>query len=138
MSRVEPSPFAWFPWAGAVLLGALAGYGTWVLTFHARAVCDAGFEPGHRFGLVFVMLPACVGGFAVYAVLAYGLGRSLLFRRAPAGLRECASLVLLLAVLMLLAWWCFATAGTPEAIHSYTRRCPPSNIPPWWPDWIPV
>ena len=74
MSTTTSSPCAWLPWAGAALLGTFAGYSAWALVVSERAYCDAGYEAGDRFGLLYLHLPVYVFGYGTYAVVAYGIG----------------------------------------------------------------
>lgn len=43
-----------------------------------------------------------------------------------------------LAVALLVGWAAFAVLGTPDGYPGDSGLCPASNIPPWWPSWIPA
>ncbi|MGW3817981.1 hypothetical protein, partial [Streptomyces sp. NPDC005046] len=104
--------------------------------FRARAYCDAGFEAGGRFELnILLPLTTVVGGLAGLATLAIG---RLLVLHAPTVVRACLPALLVVSVTVLLAWWFFAAAGTLDGYPGDSGRCPASNIPPQWPDWIPA
>jgi hypothetical protein len=103
----------------------------------ARAYCDATFEPGDRFGLLYVWLPLSALGGAAYACLALAAGRLLVRRHLlPARLRLPAVLAVLTAVS--LGWCLVATAGHPGRPARATLPLPPAQIPPPWPDWLPL
>jgi hypothetical protein len=108
----------------------------WSLTVWARAYCDAGYDAGGRFELNFLFLPL-VGAEALIGLAARAVGRRLV-SRSPTAIR--ASLPTLLVVVATVgpAWWLFATRGTLEGYPGDSGLCPASNVPPPWPDWIPV
>jgi hypothetical protein len=114
-----------------------AGYGAWLLVVNARAYCDAAYEPGHKFGLIFVELPASVIGYGLCALVMYRVAQLLTFR-APTAVRICVSVLLIVTTLAFLAGWYFMAEGTPDGYPGDSGLCPPSNIPPWWPGWIPA
>ncbi|MEU4092626.1 hypothetical protein [Streptomyces sp. NPDC026673] len=114
-----------------------AGGGAWLLVVYARAYCDAGYEAGDRFGFLFVELPASVIGFGLCALAMHGLGW-LLTLRAPTALRICVSVLLIVTALAFLAARYFMAEASPDGYPGDSGLCPPSNIPPWWPDWIPT
>ncbi|MGW3666535.1 hypothetical protein [Streptomyces sp. NPDC005141] len=136
MSNLKPGSFAWLPWTVSWLFGGAVAYGAWSLTVWARAYCDAGFEAGGRFELnILLPLTTVVGGLAGLATLAIG---RLLVLHAPTVVRACLPALLVVSVTVLLAWWFFAAAGTLDGYPGDSGRCPASNIPPQWPDWIPA
>ncbi|MET9616721.1 hypothetical protein [Kitasatospora indigofera] len=103
----------------------------------ARNHCDAAWEPQHRFAFSFVEWPVMellrfVAAVAVWAVM----------RRRTAGLplawRGIVPAALVLLSLAVLAVGCFALLDTPGGCHGDSGLCPPSNIPPWWPSWLPA
>ncbi|MDX3095072.1 hypothetical protein PV703_04170 [Streptomyces sp. ME01-24h] len=133
----KPMSYAWIGWAGAALLGMFAGYATWLLVVNARAYCDAGYEAADRFGFLYVELPVSVIGYGLSALIVHAVGRWLT-RRAPTALRVCVPALLVVTTLLFLAWTYFRTQGTLDGYYGDSGLCPPSNIPPWWPDWIPA
>lgn len=137
MSRTESRSYAWIPWVSASVFGMFAGYGAWLLAFSARAYCDAGMEAGDRFGFWYVELPEHVVGYGLCALVLHGAAWLPTFR-VPTALRVCASMVLVTTTLTFLAWWYFRTEGTLDGTFSDSGLCPPSNVPPWWPGWIPA
>lgn len=118
------------PWAASALFGALMGGATWSLTVWARAYCDAGYDAGGRFELNF-LLPVIVVAGAAAGLTSWSLGR-----RLSGGLWLPALSVA--TVTIGLAWWFFATRGTLADYPGDSGRCPASNIPPGWPNWLPA
>lgn len=114
--------------AVAALGGALAGYLAYALAANARAYCDAGWEAGGRFGLLFEMVVMLVPGCALLAALVWLLAR----RVNPAV--GVAAVVLVLAVVVV---WYFAAEGTLAGYPGDSGLCGPDNVPPWWPGWLP-
>ncbi|MDX3531054.1 hypothetical protein P1P75_32770 [Streptomyces sp. ID05-39B] len=112
------------------------GCAAWTLTAWARAYCDAGYDAGGRFELTF-LLPLVVAGEAAAALMALVIGRRLTLR-APTPVRPALSTLLVAIATVGPAWWFFATRGTLAGYPGDSGLCPPSNIPPQWPDWIPA
>ncbi|AEY90149.1 hypothetical protein SHJG_4881 [Streptomyces hygroscopicus subsp. jinggangensis 5008] len=71
------------------------------------------------------------------ALVARATGRRLTLA-TPRAIR--AALPTLLAVVTTVspAWWLFATRGTLDGHPGDSGRCPASNVPPRWPDWLPA
>ncbi|MFE3110844.1 hypothetical protein ACFXKJ_21905 [Kitasatospora indigofera] len=103
----------------------------------ARAYCDAAWEPQHRFAFSFVEWPAIELLFLVASVAVWAVAR-----RGTAGLllawRGIVPAALVLLTLTVLAVGCFAVLGTPDGYPGDSGLCPDSNIPPWWPSWLPA
>ncbi|MFJ6908300.1 hypothetical protein [Streptomyces griseoluteus] len=118
------------PLAASALFGALMGAAAWSLTVWARAYCDAGYDAGGRFELNFLLPVILVAGAA--AGLASWSGG----RRLRGGVRLPALSVAVVTIG--LAWWFFATRGTLADYPGDSGLCPAGNIPPQWPNWIPV
>jgi hypothetical protein len=108
----------------------------WSLTVWARAYCDAGYDAGGRFELNF-LLPLVVGTEAFVGLLAWAAGRRFVLR-APTAVRVSVPPLFVLAATGWAAWWFFATRGTLDGYPGDSGLCPASNVPPQWPDWIPV
>ncbi|MGW2779799.1 hypothetical protein ACWC3X_00855 [Streptomyces populi] len=108
----------------------------WSLTVWARAYCDAGFDAGGRFELNLLLLPV-VGAGAFAGLVAQAVGRRLVLR-APTAVRVLLPALLVVGTTVGLAWWFFATRGTLDGYPGDSGLCPASNVPPRWPDWIPV
>ncbi|MFF5016977.1 hypothetical protein [Streptomyces sp. NPDC001165] len=108
----------------------------WSLTVWARAYCDAGYDAGGRFELNF-LLPVVVGAEALVGLVAWAIGRRLVLR-APTAVRVSLPTLLVVGATVCLAWWFFATRGTLDGYPGDSGLCPVSNVPPQWPDWIPV
>ncbi len=132
----EPSSASCLPWAASALFGAATGYAAWSLTVWARAFCDAGYDAGGRLELN-VLLPVVLGAGAVVALLARAAGHRLA-PAAPSAIRAALPTVLVIVTTVCLAWWFFATRGTLADYPGDSGLCPANNVPPGWPDWIPV
>lgn len=125
------------PWLCTAFFGAASGLTGWYAAVWARAYCDAAFEPGDRFGLLYLWLPLSALGGSAYACLALALGRLLARRHLLAArLRLPAVLAVLTAVS--LVWCLIATLGTPAGPPRPPFHCPRSNVPPPWPNWLPL
>jgi hypothetical protein len=112
------------------------GCAAWSLTAWARAYCDAGYDAGGRFELN-LLLPLVVGGEALVGLVARAIGRRLVVR-APTTVRVSLPTLLVVVATVTLAWWLFTTRGTLDGYPGDSGLCPVSNVPPQWPDWIPV
>ncbi|RCG29631.1 hypothetical protein DQ384_18750 [Sphaerisporangium album] len=115
------------------------------LVAQARSYCDAGWEPPHKLELLF-FLPTRLLYFPVAAVVS-GIA-SLLFNPlalwSPLGrwktTRAIFSALAILVALTgpaLLLLHDFATLGTLDGYPGDSGLCPPDNVPPWWPSWLP-
>ncbi|MFF5182273.1 hypothetical protein ACFY30_00580 [Streptomyces sp. NPDC000345] len=136
MHTANPRSDSCLPWAGSALFGAATGYAAWSLTVWARAYCDAGYDAGGRLELTF-LLPLAVGAEALLALAALTLARRL-SRHAPTAIRAALPTLLVVAATIWPAWWLFATRGTLAGYPGDSGLCSASNVPPQWPDWIPV
>ncbi|MBO0513593.1 hypothetical protein J0695_17555 [Streptomyces beijiangensis] len=58
--------------------------------------------------------------------------------RRPRTVRAAVQLVAVLGILSALTVWFFAARGTLDGYPGDTGLCPASNIPPWWPRWLPA
>ncbi|MEU0831684.1 hypothetical protein [Streptomyces sp. NPDC005969] len=112
------------------------GFVAWSLTVWARAYCDAGYEAGGRFELN-LLLPLFVGSEALVGLVARAIGRRLVLH-VPTAVRVSLPTLLVVVATVWLAWWFFATQGTLDGYPGDSGRCPVSNVPPQWPEWIPV
>ncbi|MER5478316.1 hypothetical protein ABT026_15265 [Streptomyces sp. NPDC002734] len=95
------------------------------------------FDVGAMFAFNFLS-PLYAGVPAVLAVLAWRLGRrpAAALTTSPAG-RVALRVLLVVVVTAGLVWMVFAYQGTPAG-EPGIGRCPASNVPPWWPGWIPA
>lgn len=117
-----------------LLAGGPAAFGLVILISRAYDACDVGANnAANATFLLFVAFPllalvnAAVFGI-VFATMSARVAGPVWRRRAPAVLPA------LLAVLVL-AWLLFAWQGTPA---DYPAPLCDSNVPPWWPSWIPA
>ncbi|MGW5349658.1 hypothetical protein ACWERV_03940 [Streptomyces sp. NPDC004031] len=102
----------------------------------ARRYCDAGIDAGGGFQMSFLQ-PFVVGAGVVLGAVMCQAGL-LLARRAPVAVRAAVAVLLVVAVTPLPGWWFFAHYGTLDGYPGDSGLCPSSNVPPWWPDWIPA
>ncbi|NYI05710.1 hypothetical protein [Allostreptomyces psammosilenae] len=83
-------------------------------------------------------LPVAMVAGTVVAVLAWGAAQLALGGRGGRGLRASVSAGAVLLALALLSWGHFAWLGTLDGAASDNLRCDASNVPAWWPSWIPA
>jgi hypothetical protein len=112
-----------------VLVGGPAASGLVVLISQAYAACDVGINAGANSLALMLVLPVIW--------LANSLVFGAVFARVSDATwkRRTLGAVAALVALVLLAWLLFAWQGTPSDYPSPICR---SNVPPWWPSWIPV
>jgi hypothetical protein len=127
-----------------ILVGLAAGYLDNRLVLAARLSCDAAAEPGDLFGFWWIYpatrlilgTAASVGPFLAVRVL----GRILAVERSATGRRILNLVAVLAGVATLIAMVLvdFAHQATPAGYPGDSGLCPPSNVPPWWPSWLPA
>ncbi|MFI1836632.1 hypothetical protein [Streptomyces olivaceoviridis] len=78
-----------------------------------------------------------LGAGAVVALVARATGRRLTLA-APRAIRAALPTLLVVVTTVPPAWWLFATRGTLDGSPGDSGRCPVSNVPPRWPDWLPA
>ncbi|SEF90873.1 hypothetical protein SAMN05216223_102442 [Actinacidiphila yanglinensis] len=123
-------------WVGAAVFGAAVEHTTWNLSVRPRKYCDAGFDSGGGFERMFY-LPLIAGAGVVLGV-ATCAATQYFTRSAPAPVRVCAVTLLVVLTTLLLGWSFFPLLGTLNGCRGDSGLCPASNIPPWWPTWIPA
>ncbi|MFC9329547.1 hypothetical protein [Kitasatospora sp. NPDC057015] len=123
--------------AGVGVGGLATGYGTTILVAAARSYCDAAWEPQHRFAFSIIDWPG-MELLCLVAAVAVWVGARRLTAELPIAWRGIVPAALVLLALAVVAIGCFALLGTPSAYHGDSGLCPPSNIPPWWPSWLPA
>ncbi|MGW1035309.1 hypothetical protein ACWD4Z_24360 [Streptomyces antibioticus] len=131
------------PWAAGcstLLAGALAGYGAHRLSRAARRTCAViAREHPSLFDLWTWQAPLTVLAGACAGLLAWALPAAALRRREPRPVRLLIPAAVLLATLIALTLVHFAWLGTPLGVGNDTNgTCPPDNVPPWWPGWLPA
>ncbi len=92
-------------WLGP-LTGALCGAVAVSLIVRVRVYCDAGNEPGHRFGLLYVEIPSVLLGCTSAAGILWRLVRPRSWKAAV-----CTVVPISLRVSLLLGWAAFASPG---------------------------
>lgn len=111
----------------APLGGLLTGAAGVTLLGRAWQACDIGAGGGaNAFGLLLAFVPLVLVTTAVWGLAFATVGRS----SAVAAL-GCALLGSALLLWAFMAWK-HAPPGYPAPI------CPPDNVPPWWPGWLPL
>ncbi|MER5962735.1 hypothetical protein [Streptomyces sp. NPDC002057] len=136
MSAYTVSRGQWLAWVAAIPAGLGIAYGASTLVARARSFCDAAWEPQHRFAHLFELI-VLAAATAVAAVVVAVLARTATVR-APRPVRASAQLAAVLLVAGAIAWWYVAWQGTPAGYPGDSGLCPDSNVPPWWPSWLPV
>jgi hypothetical protein len=97
---------------------------------HAYAACDVGINASANGStLLFIGLPV------MWVLNAVVFGAVLARVSGPTWRRRALGVPAALAALVFVAWLLFAWQGTPS---DYPDPICPSNVPPWWPSWIPV
>lgn len=117
-----------------VLVGGPAAFGLVVLVGHAFASCDVGINnTANANFLLYIAFPllSVVNAVLFSAVFARISARV----SGPAWRQRALGVVAALLAVLLLAWLLFAWQGTPS---DYPDPICHSNVPPWWPSWIPV
>ncbi|WP_370415432.1 hypothetical protein [Streptomyces fradiae] len=123
-------------WSATVPVGLAGAFAASALAARARAYCDAAWEPPHR--LVHLVEFVVLSGVTVAAALGAAVLARRLSLRASRPARASAQLVAVLTVVLLLSWAYLAVQGTPAGYPGDSGLCPASNVPPWWPAWVPV
>ena len=116
-------------WSLGVLIGGPAAFGWLTLVAHAYATCDVGINASANAGSFLIGLPV------LWAVNTYVFAKVFAWVSGPTWRRRALGIVAGLGALAFLAWLLFAWQGTPS---DYPDPICPSNVPPWWPSWIPV
>lgn len=112
-----------------ILVGGPAAFGLVVLSSRAYAACDVGINASaNSFAFLFVLPVLWVANSLVFGAV-FARMSGVTWRR-----KALAVATALLAVI-LLAWLLFAWQGTPS---DYPSPICHSNVPPWWPSWIPA
>lgn len=115
-------------WLFATLMAFGTAAGGCFLVAHAWNTCDIGINgAANSFALVALFVPVWI-----VAMAWWGTALTAVARRW--GLPTAALLGLVGTALLLWAViaWKHAPAGYPAF------SCPPDNIPPWWPAWLPI
>lgn len=129
------SGWQWLSWWATVPFAFAVSYGASAVTARARAYCDAAWEPPHRF-VHLVELVVLAGGSATVAFVTAVLARRAT-RSASRPVRASAQLVAVVAVVLTIAWLYVGAQATPDGYPGDSGLCPASNVPPWWPAWLP-
>ena len=115
-------------WTLGVLIGGPAAWGWLTLVAHTYATCNVGINATANAGLL-LGLPI------LWAVNTVVFAKVFTSVSGPTWSQRTLGIAAALAALLFLAWLLFAWQGTPS---NYPAPICPSNVPPWWPSWIPV
>ncbi|MET9134277.1 hypothetical protein [Streptomyces antibioticus] len=131
------------PWAAGcatLLAGALAGYGAHRLSRAARRTCAViAREHPSLFDLWTWQAPLTVLAGAFAGLIAWALPAAALRHGERRYVRVLIPSAVLLTTLIALTLVHFAWLGTPLGVGNDTDGdCPPDNVPPWWPGWLPA
>lgn len=126
------------------LFGFVAGIGDYWLVVTARGYCEAGAEPGDLGALLVFHLPTRLvlggvlggGTFLLVRLILLAIPAIRRSHRSAAWRTSIAAATAVLAILAMVLVD-FAVVGTLDGYPSDTAACPPTNIPPWWPSWLP-
>lgn len=110
-------------------MGGPAAFGLLTLVSHAYAACDVGINASANELALQFMLPV------MWVLNAVVFAAGLALVSGPTWRRRALGVAAATAALVFLAWLLFAWQGTPS---DYPDPICPSNVPPWWPSWIPV
>lgn len=127
LSDSERVPYS----AGTLAIGWVvflaSGIAASVLLSNAWHDCDIGINASANLGLLVVASTSM----ATVSTLLWGLTRKVTGRR---GLLL--PLLMTVAAAATLLWPVMAVWHAPDGYP--VTLCPPDNVPPWWPDWLPV
>lgn len=127
MSEGQKAPYSAGAWiiGWAVFLGS--GFAASVLLGNAWNDCDIGINASANLGgLVVASTSMAAASTLLWALMRKVTGRTrLLF-----------PLLLTLATAVLLLWPLMTIWHAPD--NYPVSLCPPDNVPPWWPQWLPV
>jgi hypothetical protein len=119
----------------AVVTGAGGGAILWKLADAARKYCGS-YATEHSLDLGRTLEPlAAIGCGIGIGVAGYGVA-TVISRKGPQRLIIMA--LFLIVGLGLMVWGHFAWVGTPVGGVSDSGTCPQTNVPDWWPQWLPA
>jgi hypothetical protein len=119
--------------------GAAAGVESTKLAEGARSYCRSYHVEHYPVWDYVWELPVAMLAGSLIAVTAYGITHLVLLRFASIGRRMAIGAVAAVIALALMTWGHFAWLGTPTAEPGRSGLCPVgTNIPDWWPAWIPA
>lgn len=115
-------------WLSATLMAFATAAGGYFLVARAWSSCDVGINgAANSFALVALFVPVWIVAMAWWStVLTAVAGRWGLPAAALLGLVGTAFLL----------WGVMAWKHAPAGYPAFA--CPPDNIPPWWPAWLPI
>ncbi|MGP3984219.1 hypothetical protein [Streptomyces sp. KR80] len=119
--------------ARLVGVGAVGGYVSWKLADAAREYCGSYEISETLLDTETVLEP--------FVSIVVGVALALVIRvptRSDSWAWRLAPFVLLMLLLMGMVWIQMAWLGTPAGGTSDSGRCAVSNVPAWWPGWMPV
>lgn len=127
------------------LFGLVAGLADYWLVQAARSYCGAAADPDRLGALLLVHLPSRLLLGTVLGGGGYVVGRWLLLaipaiRRSPSSqtIRTVGAALAAAVAIMTMILIDFSVVGTPDGLPAESGLCPSTNIPPWWPTWLPA
>ncbi|MFD8453363.1 MULTISPECIES: hypothetical protein [Streptomyces] len=127
MRKNEKAPYSAAAWGigWGVFLGS--GFAASVLLSNAWHDCDIGINTSANLGDLVIASTSM----AAASTLFWALMRKVAGRR-----RLLLPLILTTAAAVVLLWPLMAIWHAPDGYP--VSFCPPDNVPPWWPAWLPV
>ncbi|GAA3863219.1 hypothetical protein ACWDR2_04730 [Streptomyces sp. NPDC003631] len=127
MNDSERAPYSAGAWAVGWVTFLGSGYAASVLLSNAWHDCDIGINASANLGDL-VMASTSM---AMASTLLWGLMRKVTGRR-----QLLLPLLMTVAAAAALLWPLMAIWHAPDGYP--VSFCVPDNVPPWWPDWLPV
>ena len=123
----EKAPYSAGSWAVGWVVFLGSGFAASVLLSNAWNECDIGVNASANLGdLVVASTSMATASVLLWVLMRKVTGRRLLLL----------PLLLTMAAGVVLLWPLMAIWHAPDGYP--VSYCPPDNVPPWWPDWLPV
>ncbi|MDX2851589.1 hypothetical protein [Actinacidiphila glaucinigra] len=111
------------------IVGVVAGYGGMAMLARAWNECEIGINASANFWSLIPVFFAAWGAAALIWAISFGAfgGKSLLLATAMGILGT-----------LCMYWILMAGWRAPDGYPVSVSACAPDNIPPWWPQWLPL
>jgi hypothetical protein len=127
------------------LFGLVAGLVDYWLVQAARSYCNAAAATEELGALLLIHLPSrlllgpLLGGVGYLACRLLLLGVPAI-RRSPRGqaIRTIIAGLVAFGAVIAMVLIDFSTVGTLDGYPADANLCPATNVPPWWPSWLPA